>query len=145
MSEEEMTKEEKQRLKEERRKAFEAAHPELAAKRKEAAEKRDKVKEKITAAVQNAQEMDLSDQEAARRQKMEQLRAQGIDPFGQAYDQTDHAADLRAKYGDDSAEDLVKEDVHVSIAGRIMTKRRMGNASLQGAASAAGEVPWSTG
>ena len=80
MSEEEMTKEEKQRLKEERRKAFEAAHPELAAKRKEAAEKRDKVKEKITAAVQNAQEMDLSDQEAARRQKMEQLRAQGIDP-----------------------------------------------------------------
>ena len=126
MSEEEMTKEEKQRLKEERRKAFEAAHPELAAKRKEAAEKRDKVKEKITAAVQNAQEMDLSDQEAARRQKMEQLRAQGIDPFGQAYDQTDHAADLRAKYGDDSAEDLVKEDVHVSIAGRIMTKRRMG-------------------
>ncbi|MCI6067441.1 MAG: lysine--tRNA ligase [Galactobacillus timonensis] len=70
--------------------------------------------------------MDLSDQEAARRQKMEQLRAQGIDPFGQAYDQTDHAADLRAKYGDDSAEDLVKEDVHVSIAGRIMTKRRMG-------------------
>ena len=126
MSEEEMTKEEKQRLKEERRKAFEAAHPELAAKRKEAAEKRDKVKEKITAAVQNAQEMDLSDQEAARRQKMEQLRAQGIDPFGQAYDQTDHAADLRAKYGDDSAEDLMKEDVHVSIAGRIMTKRRMG-------------------
>ena len=126
MSEEEMTKEEKQRLKEERRKAFEAAHPELAAKRKEAAEKRDKVKEKITAAVQNAQEMDLSDQEAARRQKMEQLRAQGIDPFGQAYDQTAHAADLRAKYGDDSAEDLVKEDVHVSIAGRIMTKRRMG-------------------
>ncbi|WP_346769689.1 lysine--tRNA ligase [Galactobacillus timonensis] len=126
MSEEEMTKEEKQRLKEERRKAFEAAHPELAAKRKEAAKKRDKVKEKITAAVQNAQEMDLSDQEAARRQKMEQLRAQGIDPFGQAYDQTDHAADLRAKYGDDSAEDLVKEDVHVSIAGRIMTKRRMG-------------------
>ena len=126
MSEEEMTKEEKQRLKEERRKAFEAAHPELAAKRKEAAEKRDKVKEKITAAVQNAQEMDLSDQETARRQKMEQLRAQGIDPFGQAYDQTDHAADLRAKYGDDSAEDLVKEDVHVSIAGRIMTKRRMG-------------------
>ena len=126
MSEEEMTKEEKQRLKEERRKAFEAAHPELAAKRKEAAEKRDKVKEKITAAVQNAQEMDLSDQEAARRQKMEQLRAQGIDPFGQAYDQTDHAADLRAKYGDDSAEDLVKEDVHVSIVGRIMTKRRMG-------------------
>ena len=126
MSEEEMTKEEKQRLKEERRKAFEAAHPELAAKRKEAAEKRDKVKEKITAAVQNAQEMDLSDQETARRQKMEQLRAQGIDPFGQAYDQTAHAADLRAKYGDDSAEDLVKEDVHVSIAGRIMTKRRMG-------------------
>lgn len=123
---EEMTKEEKQRLKEERRKAFELAHPELAAKRKEAAEKRGKVKEKIAAAVQNAQDLDLSDQEEARRQKMEQLRAEGIDPFGQAYDQTDHAADLRSQYGDDSAEDLVKEDVHVSIAGRIMTKRRMG-------------------
>ncbi|MEE3488782.1 MAG: lysine--tRNA ligase, partial [Bulleidia sp.] len=57
---------------------------------------------------------------------MEQLRAQGIDPFGHAYEQTDHAGDIRAEYGDDEAEDLDKTQPQVSIAGRIMAKRRMG-------------------
>lgn len=123
---EEMTKEEKQRLKEERRKAFEAAHPELAAKRREAEQKKNQVKEKLAQAADAAEELSLNDQEAARRQKMEQLRAQGIDPFGHAYEQTDHAGDIRAEYGDDEAEDLDKTQPQVSIAGRIMAKRRMG-------------------
>ena len=115
---EEMTKEEKQRLKEERRKAFEAAHPELAAKRREAEQKKNQVKEKLAQAADAAEELSLNDQEAARRQKMEQLRAQGIDPFGHAYEQTDHAGDIRAEYGDDEAEDLDKTQPQVSIADR---------------------------
>ena len=116
---EELTKEEKQRIKEERRRAFEAAHPELAAKQKEAAEKKNKKKDTDNAS-------NLNDQEEARRAKMNDLRNAGIDPFGQAYERTCHTKDIREEYGDKSIEELDALDKHVSIAGRIMAKRRMG-------------------
>ncbi len=116
---EELTKEEKQRIKEERRRAFEAAHPELAAKQKEAAEKKNKKKDADNAS-------NLNDQEEARRAKMNDLRNAGIDPFGQAYERTCHTKDIREEYGDKSIEELDDLDKHVSIAGRIMAKRRMG-------------------
>ena len=116
---EELTKEEKQRIKEERRRAFEAAHPELAAKQKEAAEKKNKKKDADNAS-------NLNDQEEARRAKMNDLRNAGIDPFGQAYERTCHTKDIREEYGDKTIEELDALDKHVSIAGRIMAKRRMG-------------------
>lgn len=118
---EELTKEEKQRIKEERRKAFEAAHPELAAKRKEAEMKK---KQKKGNACDDA--ASLNDQEAARRSKMNDLRAAGIDPFGHAYERTCLSGDIRREYGRKTAEELDAEDAMVSIAGRIMSKRRMG-------------------
>lgn len=116
---EELTKEEKQRIKEERRKAFEAAHPELAAKQKEAAEKKKQKKGNDTSS-------NLNDQEEARRAKMNDLRNACIDPFGQAYERTCHTKDIHDAYGDKSIEELDALDKHVSIAGRIMAKRRMG-------------------
>ncbi len=122
----ELTKEEKQRLKEERRKAFEAAHPELAAKRKEADAKKQQLKQKTEELISNVKEANLNDQEAARREKMNALRAQGIDPFGQAFERTARSGDIRKEYGDNTAEELEQMDAQVSIAGRIMAKRRMG-------------------
>ena len=116
----ELTKEEKLRIKEERRKAFEAAHPELAAKRKEAEEKKKKQQKADTDAVS------LNDQEAARRAKMNELREHGIDPFGQAYETTCHTSDIRDQYAEKTAEELEELNVTVRIAGRIMSKRRMG-------------------
>lgn len=118
---EELTKEEKQRIKEERRKAFEAAHPELAAKRKEAEQKK---KQKKGSADEDSSS--LNDQEAARRSKMNDLRAAGIDPFGHAYERTCLSGDIRREYGEKTAEELDAADAAVSIAGRIMSKRRMG-------------------
>ena len=123
---EELTKEEKQRLKEERRKAFEAAHPELAAKRKEAEQKKKKVQKKITEAADTIGELSLNDQEEARRQKMEDLRKQGIDPFGHAYERTHLSSEIFARWGGMTKEELDAQDNEVSIAGRIMSKRRMG-------------------
>ena len=123
---EELTKEEKQRIKEERRKAFEAAHPELAARRKAADEKKQQLKRKVEKTLENLEELSLNDQQAARRAKMEELRAQGIDPFGHAYDQKDHVADLRARCGELTAKELEAENIQVSVAGRILAKRRMG-------------------
>lgn len=123
---EELTKEEKQRIKEERRKAFEAAHPELAARRKATDEKKNQLRQKVEKTLENLEELSLNDQQAARRAKMENLRRQGIDPFGQAYEQSDHVADLRARCGSMTAEELEEADITVSTAGRILAKRRMG-------------------
>ena len=68
----------------------------------------------------------LSDQEVVRRQKMEELKAQGIDPFGHAYKQTHHSTELKQIYGANTKEELEEMNITVSVAGRIMSKRRMG-------------------
>ena len=68
----------------------------------------------------------FSDQELVRRQKMEELRAKGIDPFGKAYHRTHRSRQLRELFGDKTKEELEEINEHVSIAGRIMSKRRMG-------------------
>ncbi len=71
-------------------------------------------------------EREFNDQEKVRRQKMEDLKAKGIDPFGQAYVRTANSKSIKEDYGDASKEELEAKNVEVSIAGRIMSKRRMG-------------------
>ena len=51
-------------------------------------------------------EQKLSEQELVRRQKMEELRAKGIDPFGHAFARTHRSAQLREEYGEVSQEEL---------------------------------------
>lgn len=123
---EELTKEEKARIKEERRKAFLAAHPELAAKQKEAEEKKNTAKKKLENIKDTVETAVINDQQQARIDKMNQLREMGIDPFGQGYDQTHHADEIIAQFGEKTLEELDAENNTVSIAGRIMSKRRMG-------------------
>lgn len=74
----------------------------------------------------NVQKAKMNDQEAARRQKMEALQEKGIDPFGQAYQTTAHTAEIREKYGEKTLEELEEMHVEAAVAGRIMSKRRMG-------------------
>ena len=71
-------------------------------------------------------EREFNDQELVRRQKMEDLRAKGIDPFGQAYVRTANSKSIKDDYGSFNKEELEAKTVEVSIAGRIMSKRRMG-------------------
>ena len=71
-------------------------------------------------------EQKLSEQEIVRRNKMEALKAKGIDPFGHAYKRTHTSDQLKDEYGQTSREELETLNLHVSVAGRIMTKRRMG-------------------
>ena len=71
-------------------------------------------------------ERELNDQEKVRRQKMEDLRAKGIDPFGQAFERTANSKSIREEFGEASKEELEAKNVEVKIAGRIMSKRRMG-------------------
>lgn len=68
----------------------------------------------------------LNDQQLVRRQKMQDLKDKGIDPFGHAYKQESHSQELKDKYGNDTKEELEAKDIKTSVAGRIMSKRRMG-------------------
>ena len=72
----------------------------------------------------------LTEQEVIRRQKMVDLRAQGIDPFGHAYARTHRSGDIRREYGMCTKEELEEKNVTVKVAGRIMTKRRQGKAGF---------------
>lgn len=71
-------------------------------------------------------EKELNDQQKVRRQKMEALREQGIDPFGKGFERTHRSGELRRLYEEKTAEELDEMNIEVAIAGRIMSKRRMG-------------------
>ncbi len=72
----------------------------------------------------------LTEQEKVRRQKMQDLRDMGVDPFGKRYDRTTTSGKIVEAYENCTKEELQEKDVHVKIAGRIMTKRRQGKAGF---------------
>ena len=71
-------------------------------------------------------ERKFNDQQLARRKKLDDLVAKGINPFGNAYTRTANSKSIKDTYGSCSKEELEEKKVEVSIAGRIMSKRRMG-------------------
>ncbi len=72
----------------------------------------------------NGVQQDIADVLAIRRQKLDELRAEGHDPFViTKYDRTHHSSDIK-----DNFEAL--EGKEVSVAGRLMSKRIMGKASF---------------
>ncbi len=73
---------------------------------------------------------ELNDQLLVRREKLHKLREKGIDPFGKRFERTHKAEELFALYSHLSKEELEEKQVHVSIAGRIMTKRGKGKAGF---------------
>lgn len=73
---------------------------------------------------------ELNDQRQVRRQKMEEIRNGGLDPFGARFERTHLSSELIATYSELSKEEL-DETPHVAkIAGRIMTKRGKGKAGF---------------
>lgn len=76
------------------------------------------------------QEQELSELLQIRRNKLDELRKLGIDPFGGKYERTDNAGDLLQKYDALEKEELESKQVEVNLAGRIMAKRGMGKASF---------------
>ena len=66
-----------------------------------------------------------------RRQKLDELRAEGRDPFViTKYNVTHHSADITEDYDPDKAAFNTLEGKTVSVAGRLMSKRVMGKASF---------------
>ena len=84
------------------------------------------IKENAKKLVKAVEEVRLTDQQEARITKMNALREQGIDPFGKAFHRTSNSQLIKDEYSEKSAEELESLHAEVSIAGRIMQKRRMG-------------------
>ncbi|CDN39166.1 lysine--tRNA ligase [Bacillus thuringiensis] len=78
----------------------------------------------------NMNHEELNDQLIVRREKLHNLREQGIDPFGKRFERTNSITDLVSLYGEFSKEELEEKEIAVSIAGRIMTKRGKGKAGF---------------
>ncbi len=67
----------------------------------------------------------LNDQMLIRREKLEKIRALGVEPYGQKFDWDHHAKDIR-----ENADQLEKEETHVRLAGRIMIRRGQGKTAF---------------
>ncbi|MGM1421592.1 lysine--tRNA ligase [Bacillus paranthracis] len=78
----------------------------------------------------NMNHEELNDQLLVRREKLHNLREQGIDPFGKRFERTNATNELLSLYGEFSKEELEEKEIFVSIAGRIMTKRGKGKAGF---------------
>ncbi|MEW9103914.1 lysine--tRNA ligase, partial [Paenibacillus sp.] len=76
------------------------------------------------------QETELSELLQIRRNKLDELRKLGVDPFGTKYERTTTAKEVLDKYDGMEKEELQESGIEVSLAGRIMAKRGMGKASF---------------
>lgn len=74
--------------------------------------------------------MEYTDQEKARRVKLERLEELGVDPYGHAFKTTESAKSIKNKYSGKSKEELESENNEAIIAGRIVLLRKMGKASF---------------
>ena len=68
---------------------------------------------------------ELNDQMQIRREKLQQIRDLGVEPFGQKYEWDHHAGDVRGE-----AEELEKNSSRVKVAGRLMAIRNHGKTAF---------------
>jgi lysyl-tRNA synthetase class 2 len=71
-----------------------------------------------------------SDLFQVRRDKLETLREQGIDPFGAKFERTHYAEALMQEYNAFSKEELEAKQAEAVVAGRLMSKRQQGKATF---------------
>ncbi|PLT30833.1 lysine--tRNA ligase [Peribacillus deserti] len=73
---------------------------------------------------------ELNDQLIVRREKMQNIIESGNDPFGKRYERTHLSEEIVAAYENMSKEEIDEQNVEVTVAGRIMTKRGKGKAGF---------------
>ena len=71
-------------------------------------------------------ERELNDQQLVRRQKAEELSQKGIYPFGNAFERNANSESIKNEFEEKTKEEIESINKEVKIAGRIMSKRRMG-------------------
>ena len=75
-----------------------------------------------------------------RRKKLENLRDKGV-AYANSFRPKNNANEIHKLYGETSKDDLAKKNIkNISIAGRIVLKRVMGNASFATLRDASGDI-----
>lgn len=70
--------------------------------------------------------LSVQEQTKIRIEKLDKLQEKGVYPFGQKFDVKDKICDIKAKYSENSKEELEANPYYATVAGRIITKRDMG-------------------
>ncbi len=73
---------------------------------------------------------EFTDQELVRREKANNLKEMGLDPFGERYDRTGYAKEIKEKYAEVEHDEFENINAIYKVAGRIMFIRKMGKASF---------------
>ncbi|WP_339230695.1 lysine--tRNA ligase [Oceanobacillus sp. FSL K6-2867] len=83
---------------------------------------------------------EMNEQMRVRRDKLNDYREQGLDPFGEKFSRTHLATELIEKYDRYSKEELEEITDTVTIAGRLMTKRGKGKAGFAHMQDLSGQI-----
>ncbi len=83
---------------------------------------------------------ELTEQEQVRRDKLNELKELGIDPFGNKYEVNIYSQEIKNKYDLFSNEELEEKNIDVWIAGRIITKRIKGKAGFMNIQDKYGQI-----
>ncbi|WP_035368240.1 lysine--tRNA ligase [Acholeplasma hippikon] len=73
---------------------------------------------------------DLNEQQRIRREKMEELRSLGVDPFGSRFVRSHTAIQIHNEFGGFDHDQLEEKKQEVTVAGRIILKREQGKAGF---------------
>ncbi|HEX6593236.1 MAG TPA: lysine--tRNA ligase [Bacillota bacterium] len=84
---------------------------------------------------------ELNEHMRVRREKLKQYEEQGLDPFGSRFERTHLAKELHGKYGSYTKQQLAEQDaIHVTVAGRLMTKRGKGKVGFAHIQDVSGQI-----
>ncbi|KRM90012.1 lysyl-tRNA synthetase [Fructilactobacillus florum DSM 22689 = JCM 16035] len=89
---------------------------------------------------QRKQARQMNDQMRVRREKMNDLLAEGIDPFGHEFKPTALAAELDQKYDQFSKDELENKHIEVTVAGRMIAKRGSGKVGFADLLDRSGKI-----
>ena len=81
-----------------------------------------------------------NDQLQVRREQLSELREKGLDPFGKRFERSHLAAEILEKYSELEKEELDTQNISVTIAGRVMTKRGKGKAGFAHVQDLSGQI-----
>ncbi|WP_138419967.1 lysine--tRNA ligase [Aquibacillus sediminis] len=83
---------------------------------------------------------ELNDHMQVRREKLEGYKQKGVDPFGDKFERTHMAEELKQAYDEFTKEELEEKQIETTIAGRIMTKRGKGKAGFAHVQDLSGQI-----
>ncbi len=88
----------------------------------------------------NIMEEKLTDQQQARRDKLNKYKELNVDPFGEKFIRSDTVKTVHEKCDGLTNEQLDEKKIYVTVAGRIMSLRRMGKASFMNIKDLTGRI-----